>query len=91
MSEIIVKHQPSDAELKEKGVFDWPIWSHPEAEFPWMYTDSETCYFLQGRITVTPKGGDPVNMGKGDLVTFPKGMECDWLIHEEVKKHYKFD
>jgi uncharacterized cupin superfamily protein len=31
------------------------------------------------------------NPGKGDLVTFPKGMSCVWEIHGDVKKHYRFD
>ncbi len=90
MSTIKIIQNPSPSELEEKGVFSWSIWSHPEAEFPWMYTDDETCYFLEGSVTVTPKNGEPVTMGKGDLVTFPKGMECNWLIHQDVKKHYRF-
>ncbi len=89
-STIKVIHNPSNAELEEIGVFEWSIWSHPEAEFPWEYGDDETCYFLAGKVTVTPKGGEPVEMGEGDLVTFPKGMECNWQIHEAVKKHYRF-
>ena len=32
-------------------------------------------------MTVTPDGGDPVEFGKGDLVTFPEGMSCTWEIH----------
>jgi uncharacterized protein len=40
---------------------------------------------------VTPDGGQPVQMGKGDLVTFPAGMSCIWEIIQDVKKHYCFD
>ena len=39
---------------------------------------------------MTPKGGEPVRMGKGDLVTFPRGMSCEWDIRGSVKKHYNF-
>ncbi|NEQ19377.1 MAG: DUF861 domain-containing protein [Microcoleus sp. SIO2G3] len=35
------------------------------------YNSQETCYFLEGDVIVTPNGGHPVQMGKGDLVTFP--------------------
>jgi hypothetical protein len=28
--------------------------------------------------------------GKGDFVTFPKGLSCIWDIKEPVKKHYNF-
>lgn len=90
MSVINVVKNPETSELEVLGVFSWAIWSHPAAEFPWMYGDDETCYFLEGKVTVIPEGGEPVEMGKGDLVTFPKGMECEWIIHEAVKKHYRF-
>jgi uncharacterized cupin superfamily protein len=41
-------------------------------------------------VVVTPEGGEAVEMGKGDLVTFPKGMSCTWKIRKNVRKHYKF-
>ncbi|MEM8779574.1 MAG: cupin domain-containing protein, partial [Cyanobacteria bacterium P01_G01_bin.49] len=46
--------------------------------------------FLEGEVIVTPDEGEPVSMGKGDLVTFPAGMSCTWKICSDVKKHYKF-
>lgn len=55
------------------------------------YDTQETCYFLEGDVIVTPNGGQPVQMGKGDLVTFPAGMSCTWEIRSDVKKHYIFD
>jgi hypothetical protein len=51
----------------------------------------ETCYFLEGDVIITPNGGQPVQVGKGDLVTFPAGMSCTWEIRSDVKKHYIFD
>jgi hypothetical protein len=41
-------------------------------------------------VEVVPDGGEPVRMGKGDLVTFPRGMSCTWKITRPVKKHYTF-
>ena len=41
-------------------------------------------------MIVTPEGGEPVEMGSGDLVIFPKGMKCTWEIREDVNKHYNF-
>ena len=41
-------------------------------------------------MVVTPEGGEPVTMGKGDLVTFPSGMSCTWKINSPVRKHYCF-
>ncbi len=86
----IKKQTKTQEELKKMGVFDWPTWSHEPATFPWEYTEEETCYILEGRATVRPEGGDPVEIGKGDFVTFPKGMKCTWTIHEGIRKHYNF-
>ena len=48
-------------------------------------------YLLEGDVVVTPEGGDPVHVAKGDLVTFPSGMSCTWEIRQAVRKHYTFD
>ena len=90
MNEIKIIKNPSSDKLDELGVSEWSIWSKEASEFPWSYDDSETCYFLEGDVTVTPENGEPVQMGQGDLVTFPKGMSCTWKIHKEVKKHFVF-
>lgn len=91
MNQITVEHNPNEERLKELGVLDWPIWTKEASEFPWSYDSQETCYFLEGDVVVAPDGGDPVEMGKGDLVTFPVGMSCKWKIRKDVKKHYTFE
>lgn len=90
MSEIKVEHNPSEDRLTELGVRDWPIWTKEVSTFPWFYDEQESCYFLEGDVVVTPEGGSPVEMGKGDFVTFPRGMSCMWAIREDVRKHYTF-
>lgn len=87
---IQVEHQPSTERLEQLGVFDWSIWTKEASEFPWTYDEQETCYFLTGEVIVTPTDGEPVKMGKGDLVTFPAGMSCTWKILQDVRKHYRF-
>jgi len=89
MSKIKVERNPAEKSLQEDGIYDWPIWTKEVSEFPWTYSEDETCYFLKGDVVVTPDGGDPVEMKKGDLVTFPEGMSCTWKIRQDVKKHYK--
>ena len=90
MTQIKIERNPSEDRLKELGVSNWPIWTKEASEFPWTYDAQETCYFLEGDVVVTPDGGKPVEMGKGDLVTFPAGMSCTWKISKDVKKHYQF-
>ncbi|WP_457632121.1 cupin domain-containing protein [Oceanithermus desulfurans] len=88
--EIQVVHDPPREKLEAMGVFGWPVWTKEESTFPWTYEDAETCYFLEGRVVVTPGGGEPVEVGAGDLVTFPRGMRCTWKVLEPVRKHYAF-
>ncbi len=90
MKEIRIEHNPSEEKLKASGVFSWPVWTKEASEFPWTYDEEETCYFLEGDVVVTPEGGEPVEMGKGDLVTFPASMSCTWKIRKDVRKHHRF-
>ncbi len=90
MSGIKIIHQPDEKTLNDLGVSSWSIWTKEPSEFPWFYEMEETCYLLEGKVTVTPKDGESVNIGAGDLVTFPQGMSCTWKIHDNVRKHYIF-
>ncbi|RME59084.1 DUF861 domain-containing protein [Candidatus Parcubacteria bacterium] len=90
MSDIAIEHNPSREKLAELGVEGWPTWSCEVSTFPWTYEETETCYILEGRVTVAPDGGEPVTIGAGDLVTFPKGMSCTWEVHAPIRKHYRF-
>lgn len=89
--EIKIERQPSPERLSDLGVETWDIWEKEISKFSWIYDAEETCYFLAGDVVVTPASGEPVQMGKGDLVTFPAGMSCTWEILSDVKKHYSFN
>jgi len=90
MSSVKIERDPSQARLRELDVESWPIWTKEESEFPWTYDATETCYFLEGDVTVLAEGGEEVHVGKGDLVTFPRGMSCRWKVRKPVRKHYQF-
>jgi uncharacterized cupin superfamily protein len=87
---ISVVHNPSADQLRQLGVADWPIWSCGVSTFPWIYDEQETCLLLEGDVTVTPDGDEPVRFGAGDLVTFAAGLSCSWDVHAPVRKHYRF-
>jgi uncharacterized protein len=91
VKEIQVERNPSQERLTALGVSEWSIWTKEVSKFPWTYDAQETCYFLEGEVVVTPDGGKPVKVGKGDLVIFPKGMSCTWDIRKPVRKHYLFE
>lgn len=88
--EITIKKNPDPAELEKMNIKKWSIWEEVVSEFPWQYQETEVCYILEGKVIVTPDGGEPVTIEKGDLVTFPKGMSCTWKILSDIRKHYSF-
>ncbi|MCG6895930.1 MAG: cupin domain-containing protein [Thiocapsa sp.] len=88
--QIHCEHKPSPAKLEVLGVEDWPVWKKDPSTFPWRYDRAETCYIVRGRFRVTPQGGEPRTFGRGDLISFPAGLECTWEILEPVEKHYRF-
>ena len=88
--DIKIESNPSQERLEQLGVFNWPIWQKEASNFPWHYDATEQCYILEGSVTVTPENGQPVQINKGDFVTFPKGMSCTWNITADIKKHYNF-
>jgi len=88
--DIKLEKNPGEDRLQELGVKSWPIWEKEVSEFPWHYDAGETCYILEGKVTVTPEGGDPVEIQAGDLVVFPGGMSCTWKITSPIRKHYRF-
>ncbi len=86
---IIVK-KPDQNELDAMNVKSWPVWQADPSKFPWHYDSTEVCYILEGKVTVTTDW-ETVTIGKGDLVTFPQGLDCEWDVVEKISKHYKFE
>ena len=88
VSKIIVERPDAQA-LEERDINSWPIWTKEPSTFDWHYDESETCYFLEGEVVVKTQEGE-VRMGRGELVTFPKGLDCTWHVKQAVRKHYRF-
>jgi uncharacterized cupin superfamily protein len=87
--EIEVISKPNEQMLNALGVKTWPIWTSEISNFPWYYDSEEICYILEGEIVVTPEEGEPVEIGVGNLVTFPQGLSCTWDVRAPVRKHYQ--
>ncbi|MBI4794168.1 MAG: cupin domain-containing protein [Deltaproteobacteria bacterium] len=87
---IQVEHNPQESRIKALDARSWPIWTCEVSEFAWTYDSKETCYILEGEVTVTPDGGESVTIKAGDLVVFPAGMSCRWNVVKPIKKHYQF-
>jgi len=82
--------KPEREEMEKEGIMSWPIWEKEVSRFDWHYDSIEECYLLEGKVVVETEDGEKVEFGKGDFVTFPKGLSCIWDIKEPVKKHYTF-
>jgi uncharacterized cupin superfamily protein len=91
MSNIQIEHQPTQDRLQALDVANWPTWSKEISVFPWFFHEQEIAYILEGECIITPEGGQPVTFGKGDLVTFPAGMRCQWEVKKPLHKHYHLD
>ena len=82
--------KPKMEDIEKEGIMSWPIWEKEISRFDWHYDETEECYLLEGKAVVETDDGEKVQFGKGDFVTFPKGLSCVWEIKEPVKKHYNF-
>jgi len=92
IDQILYERNPAPGKLDVLGVEEWPIWEKEPSEFDWTYDRTEVCYILEGRVIVTPDDGtEAIELGRGDLVTFPKGMSCKWKIVDFISKHYMFE
>ncbi len=85
----ISKKKPDQAELDRMGVSNWGIWTCEPSTFDWHYDQTETCYMLEGEVTVKTSKQE-VSIQPGDLVTFPQGLDCVWEVKSPIRKHYKF-
>jgi hypothetical protein len=82
--------KPTTADMEKEGVMSWPIWEKETSRFEWHYDQTEECYLLEGSVVVETDAGEKIQFGKGDFVTFPKGLSCVWEIKEPVRKHYNY-
>lgn len=80
----------SKEELENRGIFSWSIWEKEISRFDWFYDTTEQCYILEGKVIIETEDGEKVEIGKGNFVTFPKGLSCIWDIKEPIRKHYNF-
>ena len=90
MEKVTVEKATAD-KMKELGVVHWSAWQHGAGKFEWEYKSTEHFYVLEGKVKVETEDGQVVEFGKGDLVTFPKGIKCTWQVIEPIRKVYKFD
>jgi uncharacterized protein len=64
------------------------VWGCTPGPSRWTLETHEAVHILSGRMTVTPDGGEPQDIGPGDTAVFPRGWSGNWQIHETIRKLY---
>lgn len=52
------------------------------------YQAYEFVHLIEGRITITPEGGEPVTLTPGDAFVVEPTFKGKWVIEEPVRKHF---
>ncbi len=52
------------------------------------YKFYEFVHLIEGQITITPDGGEPVTMRPGDSFAVEAGFKGTWRIDQPVRKHF---
>ncbi|XP_065878516.1 uncharacterized protein [Euphorbia lathyris] len=89
---VKIEKNPPQSKIDELGITAWPKWSCEPSKFPWTFRTKETMYLLEGKVKVNVDGYEgSFEIGAGDLVVFPKGMNITWDVLESVSKHYHLE
>lgn len=63
-------------------------WEATPGSYHATYTDYEFVHLIEGRITITPDGGQPVTVGPGDAFVVEANFKGVWKIEARVRKHF---
>jgi hypothetical protein len=64
------------------------IWTATPGTYHATYAEYEFVHLIEGRITITPDGEDPMHVGPGDAFVVEAGFAGTWEIKEPVLKHF---
>lgn len=48
----------------------------------------ETITLIEGDVTITPEGGEPVDVQAGEIAYIPEGTRAKWEVRETVRKGF---
>ncbi len=86
----IVTKEMSLEEAKLLGVDSWSRWECEPSQFDWFYDEQETAYVFEGDVLVHANG-QTYTIKENMLVSFPKGLKCNWEVRKTIKKAYIFN
>jgi len=62
------------------------VWECTAGRFNWHYTRDEILVVLSGEAAIVHESGEKRHFGPGDVVFFPAGTSCTWLVTERIRK-----
>ena len=72
----------------QDGKFVSGTWESTPGSYHATYSAYEFVHVMEGRMTITPDGGAPVDIGPGDAFAVEADFKGVWTIHETVRKHF---
>lgn len=86
-----IEVEPATPEkLEALDISAWSPWSCEPSRFDWEYSADERAYVQAGHVRIHTAAG-AVEIKAGDLVLFPKGLQCSWEVIEPIRKVYRFE
>lgn len=82
--------KPTKEQLTNLCIDKWSPWECEPTTFDWEYDEEEWAYVFEGKAKIKTPDGKEAEIGKGDLVKFPKGLKCIWTVLEKIRKVYTF-
>jgi uncharacterized protein len=64
------------------------VWEATPGTYHATYDKYEFVHLIAGKITITPDGGQPVQVAAGDAFAVEAGFKGQWVIEEKVRKHF---
>jgi uncharacterized protein len=71
----------------DDGTLASGIWECTPGTFDWTHADETAC-IVEGRVTVTPEGGEAFELVPGDAVFFPEGTRTRWMVTQKLRKAF---
>lgn len=72
----------------EDGSMISGYWEATPGTYHATYTEYEFVHVMEGRMTITPDGGEAVKLGTGDAFVVEAGFKGLWQIDETIRKHF---
>lgn len=79
-----VLHESADSKMMSG------FWEATPGTYHATYSAYEFVHVIEGKMTITPDGGEPVHIKAGDAFVVEADFKGTWKIEETIRKHFDF-